>query len=160
MRRSSIDAVHIEVAVSHQPHIHRDLTGITGLIQRSSLTASVKERAIAIFTVLAEAEAHVHNTTIEKIHFHEVGAIDSIVDIVGVSIGLDMLGIEAVYSSPVRLGRGGMITIAARADAHAGAGDAADSARLSGRIHRRPARADDPHRGGDHQGAFARDARP
>lgn len=110
VRRSSIDAVHIEVAVSHQPHIHRDLTSITGLIQRSGITASAKERAVRIFTVLAEAEAHVHNTTIDKIHFHEVGAIDSIVDIVGVSIGLDMLGVEAVYSSPVRLGRGGMIT--------------------------------------------------
>jgi hypothetical protein len=110
VRRSSIDAVHIEVAVSHQPHIHRDLKGITGLIQRSSLSASVKDHAISIFTVLGEAEAHVHNTTVDTIHFHEVGAIDSIVDIVGVSIGLDVLGIEAVYSSPVRLGRGGMIT--------------------------------------------------
>jgi pyridinium-3,5-bisthiocarboxylic acid mononucleotide nickel chelatase len=110
VRRSSIDAVHIEVAVSHEPHIHRDLNGITGLIRRSGLAASVKERAIAIFTVLGEAEAHVHDTTIDKIHFHEVGAIDSIVDIVGVSIGLDILGVEAVYSSPVRLGRGGMIT--------------------------------------------------
>jgi pyridinium-3,5-bisthiocarboxylic acid mononucleotide nickel chelatase len=110
VRRSSIDAVHIEVAVSHQPHIHRDLAGITGLIQRSGLAASVKERAIRIFTVLGEAEAHVHNTTIDKVHFHEVGAIDSIVDIVGVSIGLDALGIQSVYSSPVRLGRGGTIT--------------------------------------------------
>lgn len=110
VRRSSIDAVHIEVAVAHHPHIHRDLKGITGLIQQSRLSASVKERALAIFTVLAEAEAHVHNTTVEKIHFHEVGAIDSIVDIVGVSIGLEALGIDAVYSSPVRLGRGGIIT--------------------------------------------------
>ncbi len=110
VRRSSIDAVHIEVAVSHQPHIHRDLKGITGLIEGSRLAASVKERAIGIFTVLGQAEAHVHNTTIDTVHFHEVGAIDSIVDIVGVSIGLDALGIEAVYSSPVRLGRGGMVT--------------------------------------------------
>jgi uncharacterized protein (TIGR00299 family) protein len=109
VRRSSIDAVHIEVAVAHHPHIHRDLKGITGLIQRSSLNASVKERAIGIFTVLGEAEARVHNTALDKVHFHEVGAIDSIVDIVGVSIGLDALGIEAVYSSPVRLGRGGLV---------------------------------------------------
>lgn len=83
--------------------------GISSLIERSGLAASVKERAISIFTVLGQAEAHVHGTTIDKIHFHEVGAIDSIVDIVGVSIGLDALGIEAVYSTPVRLGSGGMV---------------------------------------------------
>jgi uncharacterized protein (TIGR00299 family) protein len=109
VRRSSIDAVHIDVAVARQPHIHRDLKGITGLIQRSSLDTAMKAHAINIFEVLAAAEAHVHATSIDKVHFHEVGAIDSIVDIVGVAIGLDALGIEAVYSSPVRLGRGGMV---------------------------------------------------
>jgi hypothetical protein len=109
VRRSSIDAIHIEVAVAHQPHLHRDLKSITELIERSHLAPAVKARAIAIFTVLAEAEAHVHNTTPDRVHFHEVGAIDSIVDVIGVSIGLDALGVEAVYSSPVRLGRGGML---------------------------------------------------
>jgi uncharacterized protein (TIGR00299 family) protein len=109
VRRSAIDAVHCDVVITHAPHYHRHLKDILAIIGNSSLSAGVKERATAIFTVLGHAEAKVHNTTIEKIHFHEVGALDSIVDIVGTCICLEMLGIEAVYSSPVRLGSGGII---------------------------------------------------
>ena len=110
VRRSSIDAVHVEVLVAHQPHYHRHLADILGILEKSSLNSAVRDRAARIFTVLAEAEARVHNTTVEQVHFHEVGALDSIVDIVGTSICLDHFGVERVYSSPVRLGSAGTIT--------------------------------------------------
>jgi len=109
VRRSSIDAVQLEVVVTEPPHIHRTLDGIRSILERSTLSERVRRDALAVFTVLAEAEAHVHQTTIEKVHFHEVGAIDSIVDIVGTAICLELMGIERVYSSPVRLGSGGMV---------------------------------------------------
>src|SRR5690606_19872618 len=76
------------------------------MIDGSSLTPRQKELATAIFRRLGEAEAHVHGTTIEKVHFHEVGAIDSIADIVGSAIGWDLLGVEAVYASPIPTGQG------------------------------------------------------
>lgn len=108
--RNSISAVHIEVVISHTPHYHRHLKDINALIDASSLSSRVKEVSKSIFHVIGEAEAKVHNSTLEKIHFHEVGALDSIVDIVGTAICLEKFGIEAVYSSPVRLGSGGLIT--------------------------------------------------
>jgi pyridinium-3,5-bisthiocarboxylic acid mononucleotide nickel chelatase len=110
VRRSSIDAVHVDVVVSHQPHYHRHLADILDIVNKSSLSSGIKDRAARIFTVLAEAEAHVHNTTVDKVHFHEVGALDSIVDIVGTAICLDHFGVERVYSSPVRVGSGGTMT--------------------------------------------------
>jgi len=108
--RSAIDAVHIDVVITEEPHYHRHLKDILGIIEASTLAAGVKARAAAIFRVIAEAEAKVHGSTIEKIHFHEVGALDSIVDIVGTAICLESLGIDTVYSSPVKLGAGGIIT--------------------------------------------------
>jgi uncharacterized protein (TIGR00299 family) protein len=109
VRRNSVDAVHIEVSIQQEPRLHRNLHGIYDLIDRSELSARVKQRAKAIFTVIAEAEAKVHNTPVAEVHFHEVGALDSIVDIIGVSICLEHFGIERVYSSPVRLGSGGLV---------------------------------------------------
>ena len=109
VQRSAIAAVHIDVVVVQEPHYHRHLADIMGIIERSSLSAAVVERSGAVFTVIAEAEARVHNTTVEKVHFHEVGALDSIVDIVGAAICLEKFGIERVYSSPVRLGSGGFV---------------------------------------------------
>src|SRR5437588_8013713 len=76
------------------------------MLDGSTLTSPQKELAKQIFQKLAEAEAKVHGTTIEKIHFHEVGAVDSIADIVGSAIGFDLLGIERVHCSPVPTGRG------------------------------------------------------
>ena len=97
----------------HADHSHshpsRGLSYILALIKNSNLTARVQERASKIFTVIGEAEAKIHNTTLEKIHFHEVGAVDSIVDIVGASICLEYLGVDALYSSPVKLGSGGFV---------------------------------------------------
>ena len=110
IKRNAIDAVHLEVVVTEEPHIHRNLAGIASILERSSLSERVRRDALSIFTVLAEAEAHVHHTTVEKIHFHEVGALDSIVDIVGCAVCLELLGIERVYSSPIRLGSGGLVS--------------------------------------------------
>ena len=96
-----------QVTVEHEPeHAHRHLSDITGLIDQSELTTSQKELATAIFTRLGEAEAHAHGTSIEKVHFHEVGAVDSIADIVGAAIGFDLLGVDRVCASPVPTGSG------------------------------------------------------
>jgi pyridinium-3,5-bisthiocarboxylic acid mononucleotide nickel chelatase len=109
LQRNTIAAVHIDVVIVHEPHYHRHLKDIYSIIERSSFSSRVVEQSKAIFSVIAQAEARVHNTTTEKVHFHEVGALDSIVDIVGVAICLEKFGIEAVYSSPMRLGSGGFV---------------------------------------------------
>jgi pyridinium-3,5-bisthiocarboxylic acid mononucleotide nickel chelatase len=109
VQRNAIDALHIDVTVVQQPKYHRHLHNILEIIDRSTLTEGACDRARAIFRVLAEAEARVHNNSVERIHFHEVGALDSLIDIVGVAICLDRLGVECVYSSPVRIGSAGLI---------------------------------------------------
>jgi pyridinium-3,5-bisthiocarboxylic acid mononucleotide nickel chelatase len=105
VKRKGFRATHI--TVEHQPeHAHRHLHHITDLIDASQLTARQKDLAKRIFTKLGEAEAKVHGTTIRKVHFHEVGAIDSIADIVGAAIGWDLLGVDRIVCSPVPTGRG------------------------------------------------------
>lgn len=106
---NGITATKIEVIVSAEQHHHRHLSDIVKIIQSSAFATPVQEKAIAIFTELARAEAAVHNTTIEKVHFHEVGAVDSIVDIVGTAFCLEYLGVQEVYSSPVKTGNGGFV---------------------------------------------------
>jgi len=96
-----------QIIVEHEPeHKHRHLHHITAMIDGSVLNARQKELAKRIFQNLATAEAKVHGTTIEKVHFHEVGAVDSIADIVGAAIGFDLLGIERIICSPVPTGNG------------------------------------------------------
>src|SRR3954471_20197524 len=96
-----------QITIEYEPeHKHRHLHHITAMIDGSTLTARQKELATRIFRKLAEAEAKVHGSTIEKVHFHEVGAVDSIADIVGAAIGFDLLGIERIVSSPVPAGHG------------------------------------------------------
>ena len=85
---------------------HRHLRDILALVDGSTLASGVKERSTALFRRLAEAEAAVHGTYPEKVHFHEVGAVDSIVDIVGGVIALDWLGAERFFSSPLNVGSG------------------------------------------------------
>ncbi len=85
---------------------HRSLSNILAIIDNSGLKNSVKENSKKIFRRLGESEAKIHNISIEEIHFHEVGAIDSIVDIVGAAIGLDLLGITNVYVNRFHLGKG------------------------------------------------------
>jgi uncharacterized protein (TIGR00299 family) protein len=84
----------------------RSLSDVLDLIGKSGLNQHVKERSTRIFERLAEAEARVHGIPIEEVHFHEVGAIDAIVDIVGAIIGLELLGVEALFCSPLPSGSG------------------------------------------------------
>jgi uncharacterized protein (TIGR00299 family) protein len=96
-----------QITVQHEPeHKHRHLHHITAMIDASSLNENQKSLAKRIFKELAEAEAKVHGSTIEKVHFHEVGAVDSIADIVGSAIGYELLGIERLVCSPVPTGHG------------------------------------------------------
>ncbi|GAA0701214.1 hypothetical protein GCM10008904_07180 [Paraclostridium ghonii] len=92
--------------IAKEANAHRHLVDIFDIIDNSSLNDKVKDRAKKIFMTVGEAEAKVHGTTIDKIHFHEVGAIDSIVDIVGCSILIDLLNVDKVYSSCVPVGSG------------------------------------------------------
>jgi len=109
VEKNGIHAVQIDVVISHEPDYQRHLKDICSIIDRSELSRSVKEKSKSIFTVIAEAEAKIHNTTIEKVHFHEVGALDSLVDIVGTAICLEKFSINQIYTSPVKLGSGGLI---------------------------------------------------
>jgi hypothetical protein len=85
---------------------HRHLKHILDLIAQAGISDRAKQNSSAVFQRLGEAEAKVHDVGIEKVHFHEVGAVDSICDIVGACIGLDLLDIGAIYSSPINVGSG------------------------------------------------------
>lgn len=90
----------------HGHHPHRGLADIQAIIEGSGLSADIREKSLAVFSRLARAEAKVHRTTVEAVHFHEVGAIDAIIDVVGSVAGLSLLGIDTVYCSPLHLGSG------------------------------------------------------
>jgi uncharacterized protein (TIGR00299 family) protein len=109
IKRNGISATKVDVVISEAPSYHRHLSNINAIIEQSSLSTTVQNYAKKIFYEVAVAEAAVHNSTIEKVHFHEVGAIDSIVDIVGTAICLEAMDIERVYSSPVKVGSGGTV---------------------------------------------------
>src|SRR6478609_3945508 len=94
---------------SKHTHSHRGLKEIRQIIQAASIRQSAKDRAIKIFGALGAAEAKVHNTDIEKIHFHEVGAIDAIVDIVCASVGAEALGVDEWVCSPLNVGGGTVV---------------------------------------------------
>ena len=103
--RAGISAVRADVRTDEQHH-HRGLSQILRIIERSRLSDVVKERAARIFTRLAAAEARVHNVPVEQVHFHEVGALDAIVDVVGACIGFELLGVEWFAASPLHVGSG------------------------------------------------------
>ena len=92
--------------VIHQHAEHRNLSDITEIINESTLSLSVKEKALKVFNVLAVAEARVHGKPVDEVHFHEVGAIDTIIDIVGSVLALEYLGIEKIYISRIQTGCG------------------------------------------------------
>jgi pyridinium-3,5-bisthiocarboxylic acid mononucleotide nickel chelatase len=100
---------HAHVGENHNQshsHMERNLRSIEELIDTSDLNQNVKDFSKLVFGEIARAEAKVHNKDINEVHFHEVGAIDSIVDIVGAAICIDLLGIKKVYSSPQHDGKG------------------------------------------------------
>jgi uncharacterized protein (TIGR00299 family) protein len=106
VERSGIAAAKFDVEVDETAQPARTLADIRSIIVGSSATGHVKNQAIRVFERLAEAEARVHGTTPDKVHFHEVGAVDSIVDVVGAMIGFELLGVERFFCSPLRLGSG------------------------------------------------------
>jgi pyridinium-3,5-bisthiocarboxylic acid mononucleotide nickel chelatase len=123
IERSMISATKVDVMVDaghdhphehdadehHDHHEHRSYRDIVDLIRTSNLSKAVQQTSLDIFKTIGLAEAAVHEVALEEIHFHEVGAVDSIVDIVGTAICLDQLGIEAVYTNPVPMGSNGFI---------------------------------------------------
>lgn len=102
---SGIAGTNVEV-ITQETNAHRYLVDIFGIIDESRLNENVKSMAKKIFMVIGEAEAKVHGTTIDKIHFHEVGAIDSIIDIVGTSILIDLLCVDKICATSVPVGSG------------------------------------------------------
>ncbi len=105
--KEGISGTDVDVVLQEQDEAHgRHLSDIAAILNGSGLAENVRCRALGAFTGLARAEAKIHAMTPESIHFHEVGAIDAIVDIVGACIGLDLLGVEKVYCSPLPFNRG------------------------------------------------------
>src|SRR5213083_2491352 len=107
VRRGDFRATKVDVQIDAAAHRdHRTLGDIVAILERSHLPAPVTERARRIFERLADAEARVHGTTRERVHFHDVGAVDAIVDVTGGVLGLHLLRVETVYVSPLPLGGG------------------------------------------------------
>ncbi len=106
-QQHSIAGIKFEVVVE-KPELeeHRSLSAIKAIIENSSLSPQIKGRAIAIFSALAEVESQMHAIPANQVHFHEVGAVDAIVDIVGACVGFDYFGIEEFYCSPLPVGSG------------------------------------------------------
>ena len=106
VRRSGISATKVHVVLDKKEQPARHLADISRIINSSSLSPVIQQKSLAIFHRLAEVEAKVHGTTPDRVHFHEVGAVDALVDIVGSVIGLEHLGITEIIGSPVNVGSG------------------------------------------------------
>lgn len=104
-KRRGIAATKFDVD-TQDAHAHRHLSHILKMIDGAKIPAGAKEKAAAVFQRLGEAEASVHGVPVEKVHFHEVGAADSIADIVGACLGFELLGVDAIYSSAINVGSG------------------------------------------------------
>jgi hypothetical protein len=107
-KKNGIEGMNVDIRLDahNHKHEHRNLHDIEKIIDESALDENVKKISKAMFMKVAQAEAKIHGTTIENIHFHEVGALDSIVDIVGVAICMNMLKVDKVISSPLHDGTG------------------------------------------------------
>lgn len=105
VKRGALQATHVRVT-SAETHHHRGLSKIEAIITSGKLAPRAAEMAVRIFCRLGEAEAKVHGVSLEKVHFHEVGAVDSIIDIVGAAVGFDLLGIGQFASAPLNVGGG------------------------------------------------------
>lgn len=106
VKKQGIAATYFKVDLTTEQRPHRHLKHVLEIIGRTDVSQTVRSRAVSVFTRLAQAEAKVHNTTVEKVHFHEVGAVDAIIDILGSAIALEMLEIDAVVCSPIPVGSG------------------------------------------------------
>jgi len=104
-RKGILEGTDVEV-ISHDSTTHRNLSRILEILEKSSLPPSVKQLSQKMFLKLGEAESRVHGIPLSEVHFHEIGAIDTIIDIVGTAIALELLKIDLVYSSPLPLGEG------------------------------------------------------
>ncbi len=103
---NGIGGTKVTVKLTKEDHKHRHLKDIKDIINNSDLSENIQQKSIKIFEKIAVAEAKIHQTTVEKIHFHEVGAIDAIVDIVGAAICLDYLKPDKIICSEIELGSG------------------------------------------------------
>lgn len=103
--RAGIACVKVDFAIPPQPH-GRHLKHIRAIIDASDAPASVKTRADAVFTALTTAEAEIHGTTVERVHLHEVGAVDAILDVIGSVWGFELLGVDRVHCGPLNVGDG------------------------------------------------------
>jgi uncharacterized protein (TIGR00299 family) protein len=107
VNKMGISAKQLEILLEPKmAPVNRNYSAIRAMISESPLVPDVKKNAVAIFQVIATAEAKIHGVPIEQVHFHEIGAIDSIVDIVGVALALESLQVKQVFASPVPLGSG------------------------------------------------------
>lgn len=97
---------HAHEAGAHHHHEHRNFNDIKTIIENSDLSTNIKDKAVNVFRMLGLAEAKVHGKTLEEVHFHEVGAVDTIIDIVGSCLALENLGIEKIYVSEIKTGYG------------------------------------------------------
>ena len=104
--KNGLSATQFNVIQNHRNHAHRGLNDIKDIIQSGDLSSEVKERSIYVFEDIAREEGKIHNKSPDEIHFHEVGAVDSIIDIVGTVFGLEALGIKSVSASRIPLGSG------------------------------------------------------
>lgn len=105
VEKNHITAIHVDVNVTDK-QVERKLGDILALIDKSRLESEIKETGKKIFINLAKAEAKVHNKNIETVHFHELGSVDTIIDVVGAIIAVRALGIEEIYASPLHVGKG------------------------------------------------------
>jgi pyridinium-3,5-bisthiocarboxylic acid mononucleotide nickel chelatase len=106
VKRGAFRATKVDVQVERAEHAHRHLGEILRILDASGLAPAVVEQAARVFRRLAEAEARVHGTSIDDVHFHEVGAVDAIVDVTGAVVALRLLGVEAVHVSALPIGGG------------------------------------------------------
>src|SRR6266542_5716902 len=105
VRRAGITCKQIDFAIPEQPH-GRHVGELVTLVERAPVSDWVKERAVRAFRLVGEAEGRVHGVAPEKVHLHEVGAVDAVLDVVGAIEGFEQLGVEAVYHWPVAVGNG------------------------------------------------------
>lgn len=107
VKRKGIKGTKVDVVVDKKRHFHHtSYKDIKRLIERSKLSKRIKEDSLRIFKNIAEAEAKIHKTSVDNVHFHEVGAVDSIVDVVGAAICINLLSPDIILSSPINTGRG------------------------------------------------------